>query len=277
MNQNNNSSAPENPETQLKEKILADYPRLGRNDTFKFACHPGISCFNHCCGDVNIFLSPYDVIRLKKRLGVESEDFLDKYALLPVQKDMKMPVVMLRMNDDEKKTCPFLTEKGCGVYSDRPWPCRMYPLGLASPGESSEEEEFFFLLKEEVCEGHGGDTEWTVANWIADQGIEEYNVFGELFKAIALHPALLKGKPLSPKTMNMLFMACYDMDKFRKFLFETSFFEKFEIDSDTIEKLKTDDGELLRFGFLWIRFFIFREQTLRIKENIVKAKQQEFS
>jgi Fe-S-cluster containining protein len=123
---------PRNPQERLREKILTECPRLGPEDTFRFACHPGVSCFNKCCADVNIFLSPYDVLRMKRRLGMKSGDFLDKYTLMPVHKDMKTPVVVLRMNDDEDKSCPFLTEGGCGIYSDRPWPCRMYPLGLAA-------------------------------------------------------------------------------------------------------------------------------------------------
>jgi Fe-S-cluster containining protein len=137
---------------RLEEKILTDHPRLGPDDTFKFGCHPGVSCFNKCCSDVNIFLSPYDVLRLKRRLGMTSGEFLDKYALLPVQKDMKTPVVMLRMNDDEIKTCQFLTDGGCGIYTDRPWPCRMYPLGLAAQKDTPDGwrgERFYFLLQEE--------------------------------------------------------------------------------------------------------------------------------
>ena len=76
------SSTPEDPREQLQEKILTDSPRLGPDDRFKFACRPGISCFNMCCGDVNIFLSPYDVLRMKKRLGMKSGDFLEKYTLM---------------------------------------------------------------------------------------------------------------------------------------------------------------------------------------------------
>jgi len=97
------TSLPQDSRQRLQEKILTDYPRLGPDDTFQFGCHPGVSCFNRCCGDVNIFLSPYDVLRLKKRLGMKSSDFLDQYALLPVQKDMRRPGVVLRRNDDEAK------------------------------------------------------------------------------------------------------------------------------------------------------------------------------
>ena len=57
---------------KLQEKILEDFDRLGPDDQFTFGCHPGVSCFNCCCSDVNIFLSPYDVLRLKQRLGMTS-------------------------------------------------------------------------------------------------------------------------------------------------------------------------------------------------------------
>ena len=87
MSDEEHSSLPLDARQELVEKILKDYPRLGPDDRFKFACHPGVSCFNRCCGDVNIFLSPYDVLRMKKRLGMKSGDFLDRHALLPVQKD----------------------------------------------------------------------------------------------------------------------------------------------------------------------------------------------
>ena len=39
-----------NPRNALEEEILADHPRLGPDDTFKFRCHPGVSCFNTCWG-----------------------------------------------------------------------------------------------------------------------------------------------------------------------------------------------------------------------------------
>ena len=66
--------APEagDPRKMLEEEILEDQARLGPQDTFRFRCHPGVSCFNTCCADVNIFLSPYDVLRLTERLGLTS-------------------------------------------------------------------------------------------------------------------------------------------------------------------------------------------------------------
>jgi Fe-S-cluster containining protein len=259
---------------RLTEQILEDYPRLGPEDRFKFACHPGISCFNRCCGDVNIFLSPYDVLRMKRRLGMTSEEFLDQHTLLPVQKDMKTPVVVLRMKDDEGKTCPFLTEEGCGIYSDRPWPCRMYPLGQAAQKDTPDGwrgERFYFLMQEEVCQGFGEPREWSVQEWLDDQGIDEYDFWGEGFKELALHQYFEDGSVLSPEKMHMFFTACYDLDKFREFVFESTLLERFEVDEDFALEMREDDEALLRFAFLWLRFSLFGEPTVKPRAGVVES------
>lgn len=274
MSQEKDPGIPKDQSEQLQEKILADYPRLGPKDAFKFACHPGISCFNKCCGDVNIFLSPYDVLRMKKRLKMKSSDFLEKYALLPVQKDMKTPVVVLRMKDDEHKTCPFLTDAGCGIYSDRPWPCRMYPIGMAAQKDTPDGwrgERFYFLMQEDGCTGFGEAKEWTVEEWIESQGIEEYDVWGEQYKELSLHKYFETGGSLPPERMEMLFTACYDLDKFREFVFESTLLDRFDVDEDFAEEMRSRDEALLRFAYLWLRFSLFGEKTVRVKAEAMEA------
>ncbi len=266
----------DNPRAKLEEKILADYPRLGPDDRFRFACHPGISCFNRCCGDVNIFLSPYDVLRMKKRLGMTSGEFLEKYAITPVQKDMRTPVVVLRMNEDQSKTCPFLTEAGCGIYSDRPWPCRMYPLGLAASKDTPDGwqgERFYFMLQEEGCRGFEESQEVTVRQWLEDQGLDDYDRWGEGFKELTLHEYFESGGYLSPEKMHMLFTACYDLDKFREFVFGSTLLQRFEVDEDLVEQMRSDDEALLRFAFLWLRFSLFGEPTVRMRPEVAEAFQ----
>ena len=245
----------DDPSARLQEKIIEEYPRLGPDDKFEFACHPGVSCFNKCCGDVNIFLSPYDVLRMKQRLGISSTEFLEKYTMMPVQKDMKTPVIMLRMNDDEAKSCQFLGDAGCSIYTDRPWPCRMYPLGLAAQKDTPDGwrgERFYFLLKEEVCRGFEEPREISVREWLDEQGVDEYDEWGEAYKELTLHKFFEDGGTLSPERMHMFFTACYDLDKFREFVFESTLLERFEMDEDFVDELRYDDDALLRFGFLWV-------------------------
>jgi Fe-S-cluster containining protein len=261
----------------LKKTILEEYPRLSKDSTFNFHCHKGVSCFNDCCGDVNIFLTPYDIIRLKNNLGITSGEFLSKYTISPFDEKLQYPVVMLKMEDNEKKTCPFVTEDGCRVYADRPWSCRMYPLGQASPKEGSGalDDEFYFLLKEGVCKGFDEDKQFTVSDWIKDQGIEDYTELGEMFKEIALHDSIREGKGMSPEKIEMFFTVSYNIDKFREFVFKSSFFDRFDVDDETKARIENDDVELLKFGFKWLRFSLFGEKTIEVKSDVLEEKKRE--
>ena len=83
--------------------------RLNAGDTFRFRCHPQVACFNRCCRNLNLYLYPYDVIRLRVRLAISSDEFLDRHADVVLRPGNHFPEVLLRMADTSEKTCPFLT------------------------------------------------------------------------------------------------------------------------------------------------------------------------
>jgi len=265
----------------LKEAILKDekeYPRMDLDTRFKFRCHPGVPCFNECCADVNIFLTPYDIVRLKNALGMTSGEFISKYTLTPFDKNLSYPILLLAMQENEKKSCYFVGEQGCTVYRDRPWACRMYPLGLASPKEGMTgplQKEFFFLLKEDVCKGFNEDKEQTVGQWLDSEGVSEYNELGELYKNLTLHRFFQDGGKLDLGRMEMFFNVCYNIDKFREFVFGSSFLKKFVVADELVEKIKTDDVELFKFGVRWLRFVLFGEDTMKIDGAVAATKRSE--
>jgi Fe-S-cluster containining protein len=252
---------------EMKESIIKDSPRLGLDDTFSFACHKDLPCFNECCCDVNIVLTPYDVIRMKQALGISSEEFLEKYALVASTATQKLPIVMMRLGDNEKKQCQFVGDEGCMIYNDRPWACRTYPIGVASPTDIEKQgERFYFFLKEDVCQGFGEKKQWTVRSWLENQGSDEFDQLGELFKEINLHEHFLQGGSLEPEKLEMLHMVCYNLDKFRRFVFDSKFLERFVVDDETIDKIREDDVELLKFGFKWLKFSLFGEVEMEIRD-----------
>jgi Fe-S-cluster containining protein len=260
---------------RLKEQILRDAPRFTEKDTFKFSCHKGLGCFTQCCADVNIFLTPYDVLRMKNRLNISSGEFLARYTLVPFSKEQRAPVVVLRMNEDDKR-CPFVTAEGCSIYEDRPWSCRMYPLGLASPKEEAAggQEEFYFLMEEGDCQGFTEGRQLTVGEWLEDQGIILYNEIGEFFKEITLHDFFQKGSVLEPEKMEMFYMASYDLDRFRRFVFESNFLRYFEVADEIVDTIRTDDVELMKFAFRWLKFSLFGEPTMKIREEVLEDKKE---
>lgn len=106
--------------------------KLTEKSRFKFRCHKGVKCFTACCSNINIVLPPYDLLRLRKRLGMTTEDFINKYCEIEMLAKTLLPVITLKMQSDEKRSCPFVTPDGCTVYEDRPSNCRYYPLGMAT-------------------------------------------------------------------------------------------------------------------------------------------------
>jgi hypothetical protein len=177
--------------------------------------------------------------------------------------------------DPESRRCLFVTEEGCTVYANRPWACRMYPLGLAEPKNPTPVEQgFHFLVQEELCKGHGAGEPRSVREWIVEQGIEEYNMMGASFKELMLHDYWDSGKTLSPAQVDMYYMACYDLDRFRRFVFETRFLQLFEIDEARVEALRTDDLELLDLGMQWLRFSLFQERTMKMSRTAREARQE---
>ena len=57
----------------------------------------------------------------------------------------------------------------------------------------------------------------------------------------------------------MFFMVSYNIDKFRQFVFESTFLDRFDVNAETQEKLKTDDVELLKFGVNWLKEILFKQ------------------
>jgi len=246
---------------------------LSLEGRFRFSCHKGLSCFNTCCADVNIFLTPYDLLRMRRATGLSSGEFLKGYTI-PLLAEEGLPLVVLKMIEDENKSCPFVTSDGCEIYQDRPWSCRMYPIF-----PSSAKEEGFFIKEGNSCLGFKEEKWRTIQGWKKDQGIDIYDKMNESYKEITFHDYFLKGNKLEGGRSKILYMACYDLDEFKKFLFKTRFFDIYDVESGIIERIKEDEEELLSFGYRWVRFNLFGEDTLRLKDKtfdkILQAKRKE--
>ncbi len=241
------------------------WPRLALDDCFTFRCGSELDCFTRCCRDVTIVLTPYDILRLKRSLGISSSEFLDKYTLSPCFPNQKFPLVILKMAEDTKN-CPLVSAQGCSVYPDRPWSCRMYPLGTAEPKVvTAEARPFHFVIQEELCQGHKETASQSVREWLAGQGAEEFEAMNTSFKDLTLHSFWDGKQELTPRQADMFYMACYDVDRFRRFVFETRFLELLDVDEARVEAIRNDDEELLEFAIQWLRFSLFRERTMKLR------------
>lgn len=266
------SSTDKNPSNILPEKLTLD-------STLQFECHPGVSCFTACCHNIKIILTPYDILVLRKRLNIPAHELITQYTEPTYLEKTDMPGVQLKLVG-EKKACPFVTPEGCTVYEDRPTACRYYPVGMADFHEGgtddAEEEKFFFIVKEDHCKGHEEPKKWTIREWRADQGVDLRDEMNkEWLRLVMRRKSFGHQATLSEAAKRMFFMASTDLDTFRKFIFESSFLQTYEVDQETLDKIRENDFELMLFSFKYLANTLFGAEGMAIKKNKLDAKIQE--
>lgn len=251
------------------------------DSNFTFACNKGMKCYTHCCSAINIILTPYDIIRMKNRLGLTSDQFLAIYTKPEMLSRTKLPVATLKMLDDANQSCPFITPEGCAIYEDRPLSCRYYPLGTAAFREQEIQptgEDFYFMVREAHCFGFESDKEWTVAEWRRDQGVEPYDEINKGWMELMLRKKSFGFEAeLSEQSKGMFFMVSTNVDRLKRFIFESSFLQKYDIDTDTLERIQNDEVARLKFGLDWLQSALFGADKVNLKEEALEAYRQKMA
>ncbi len=130
---------------------------LRLSSPFSFKCQ---AC-GACCHNKAIEVGPYEVERLAARRRLTVEEFRRLFT----EKDG----ATLRNGPDG--SCVFLTGGRCGVYSDRPLVCRMFPIGLLRDRQGNARYGTMPLHPD--CLGIL-DADTTVGGYLEDQGAAPY-------------------------------------------------------------------------------------------------------
>ena len=239
----------------MKPKLIP----LSLKETFRFSCSPDVPCFNECCRDLNQFLTPYDILRLKNHLGLSSGEFLERYTSQHIGPESGLPIVTLRPKGGHDAICPFVSPGGCTVYENRPSSCRTYPLvrALSKSRQTGETLQQFMILQESHCLGFRAGGKQTVQQWMDGQEIEIYNKINDkLMQIISLKNQLMPG-PLDLKSRRLFYIALYDLDNFRSQIKAQGLLDDFDINSAILNKAMEDDVALLKLGMEWIKQVVF--------------------
>lgn len=124
-----------------------------------------------CCFNKRIPLGPYEVLRLARHASLATGEFLRRYV------DHEGPWLASRPDG----SCVFLVGGCCTVHTDRPFACRVYPLGrwVSARGE----ETFRELRPHPQSEGRYGQ-EGTVAGFLERQGAAPYLAAADRLQAL---------------------------------------------------------------------------------------------
>lgn len=241
----------------------------------QFQCRKGIACWNACCSNIDISLTPYDIVRLKQHLELSSSEFLNRYTVPYEMEKDGIAGVKLRPVDGGT-ACRFMTDAGCGVYADRPTACRYYPVALLSMRKQDEsvDRQYYAIVREDHCLGHREPRTQTIDEYRAEQGLPEYDDLAHGWRQLILKkkssgPTV--GKP-SKRSLELFFMTCYDIDRFRSFVASDSFSGIYELPADELHAMLLDDVTLLQFGFRFLRQVLFGEMTIPMRAESVEQR-----
>jgi hypothetical protein len=241
----------------------------------QFRCRKGIACWNKCCSNIDISLTPYDILRLKKRLGLTSTEFLAQFTVpYEMEKDGIAGVKLKPVEGGS--ACQFMVDAGCDVYSDRPTACRYYPVALLSmrkQGESTDTDSYA-LVKEPHCLGHDEPRPITIDDYRKEQGVDVYDEIARGWRQLVLKkkssgPTI--GKP-SKRSLQLFFMACYDVDRFAEFVRSDSFNDLFELTEEEKAKIHADDEQMMLFGFRFLRQVLFGEDSIPLRRESAEQR-----
>jgi len=240
---------------QLPENVT----RLCGAKKFSFGCHSRVKCFTECCRELELALSPYDVLRLRKKLALSSADFINRHIVLEQEENDVFPRLYLGMVDDGRASCPFVSSAGCRVYEDRPGACRAYPVGRGVTGPADRQQEIYVLVRENHCRGFGEPQSYSVAEWFHNQGLSEYNSINDEVMSLMYHEQTGQGTRLTPEQINFFLLALYKLDEFRSFVSGTDFAARFKVEEKDRQAALADEESLLRFGIGWLNKVLFDE------------------
>jgi Fe-S-cluster containining protein len=242
-------------------QLPKDVARLAEDKPFSFACHPEVSCFTDCCRQLELALTPYDVLRLKREIQLDSSAFVDRYVIQEQEAEDAFPRFYLTMVDDGRASCVFVADTGCGVYQGRPGACRTYPMGRAAIRQADNSlSEFFVLLREPHCNGFEEKEIQTALKYSKDQGLSDYNSYNDQVAMLLQHDKIRGGMQLTDSQTEYFVLALYDLDRFRKLLDGETLPGQDHYSSNK-ERYQADE-ELLLFGIQWLQAILFGSEDL---------------
>jgi uncharacterized protein len=142
---------------------------LQRESAFSYQCN---AC-SRCCHNKAIRVGPYEILRLARRLGMTTTEFIARHT--------EAGGTMLRMREENNHACIFLDDKGCSVHPDRPLACRLYPLSRWVDADGRE--SFGHLTPHPQTAGVYG-TSGTVGDYLDKQGVAPFLEMGDRYGAV---------------------------------------------------------------------------------------------
>ena len=143
--------------------------------------------------------------------------------------------------------------------------------------DEKEDEQHYFLVEEDHCKCHQEDNEITIGQYRKEQGVEIFDEMNRDWYRIILKKR--SGGPsignLSDMSLQMFFMASYDVDRFRRFTSSDSFKHTYDLNDAELKQLAEDDVALMKFGFRLMLQVFYGEKCVPEKQGVLDKRKEE--
>jgi hypothetical protein len=145
----------------------------------------------------------------------------------------------------------------------------MFPVeqGLQYDEKNSSPRMVNFFRPPDFCQGKHETSEWTVSSWQRDQGTKIHQQMAIRWSEVKglFHQNPWGGDGLQGSRAKMAFMAIYNIDRFREFVFDSSFLKRYKIKTSLLKKIRQNDAGLMMFGFEWVKLFVWGMKSKNIR------------
>lgn len=174
--------------------------KIREGEAFHFRC----TLSGSCCRNMEIFINPYDVLRLAGRLGITTTGLIAGHLLFLENREQGLQKPVFKAA--REGVCAFNRERRCTVHSDRPLSCRLFPL--------ARKDGAFYLQDAPYCKGLLQDRTITLEEYLegeeADVYLEQAGGYHELLRDTAASGTL---RDADPWLIQLFFLVLFDYDQ----------------------------------------------------------------
>ena len=146
---------------------------------------------------------------------------------------------------------------------------RIIPTQIFIDKDGKEIEFVYFFRPPDFCKGQDEETRWTPRTWIEDQDAETYQEMTARWSGVKrlFQSDPWQGQGPDCPAGRMAFMAAYNMDKFREFVFNSTFLKRYKVKPEVLKRIKSSDTQLLKLGLEWIGFYVWGIRSKHISKS----------
>lgn len=178
---------------------MSELKKIPKDGEVRFRC----TMSGNCCRNMEIFLNPYDVLKLSEVLKKTTGEVIRDELLFLKSKGQLFSRPILKKA--RSGSCSFNRDRKCMIHPSRPLSCRLFPLARLN--------QEFYLQETEYCLGIHQKDRQPLSSYLKQEESEDWLALSEeCHQVIQEGESSLKGHDPDPFLLRLIELILYDYD-----------------------------------------------------------------